>query len=500
MSVRVRFAPSPTGPLHIGGMRTALYNYLFAKKNNGVFILRIEDTDQNRFVEGAEQYIIDSLEWAGLKVDEGINNNGSYGPYRQSDRKSIYKQYVDLLLSSENAYIAFDTNEELDTLRKANPNFAYNSITRQTLNNSLNLSADEVNLKIANGEEYVVRIKVPHNEDIHIQDEIRGSVSFQSNQIDDKVMFKSDGMPTYHLANVVDDHLMKITHVIRGEEWLPSTPIHSLLYKFFGWEDTMPKFAHLPLILKPDGHGKLSKRDGDRLGFPVFPLNWIDPSTGEKSEGFRERSFLPEAFVNMIAFLGWNPDTEQELFSLNELAAIFELENIHKAGAKFDFEKAKWFNSEYIKKMSSEDISKIVYKNIENKFGKIDSDYLINAINLVKERLVFTKELESNFSYLFKSPEKIEELVLSKINAIKSTLDLTHLTNSIASNFSNNTTEVEAYLKEYATQNNIKVGDLMKFLRVSLVGDLSGPSIPDLFVLFGKEETLNRIKNCYNQL
>ena len=499
MSVRVRFAPSPTGPLHLGGVRTALYNYLFAKKHGGDFILRIEDTDQNRFVEGAEKYIMDSLAWAGMTLDEGINEGGNYGPYRQSDRKHLYKQFADKLLENEHAYIAFDTAEELEAKRKEIPNFTYNVAVRSQMQNSLSLSKDEIKKRLEENQPYVVRVKVPENEEIKVHDIIRGAVFFQSSQIDDKVIYKSDGMPTYHLANIVDDHLMKITHVIRGEEWLPSTPIHVLLYKFLGWEDTMPQFAHLPLILKPDGNGKLSKRDGDRLGFPVFPLNWTSAETGEESSGFKERGFLPDAFVNMLAFLGWNPGTDQELFSIDELAELFSLEHIHKAGAKFDFEKAKWFNAEYIKKLSGEEAVTLIKPIVDAKFGTQENDYLLKAIGLVKERFIFLNDVEQ-FGYLFQSPDKYAETSLSKISNIKDNFNVDVFDAFLQQHTNSDAATIEASLKEFATNNNIKVGDMMKFLRVSLVGELSGPTIPDLIVLLGVNESIKRIRNCYSQL
>ena len=499
MSVRVRFAPSPTGPLHIGGVRTALYNYLFAKKHGGDFILRIEDTDQNRFVPGAEKYFMDTLAWCGMTLNEGINEGGNYGPYRQSDRKHLYRQFADKLLESGNAYIAFDTAEELETQRKANPNFSYNTAVRLQLNNSLSLSNEEVKKRLEENQPYVVRVKVPEEEEIKIIDIIRGAVFFQSSQIDDKVIYKSDGMPTYHLANIVDDHLMKITHVIRGEEWLPSTPIHVLLYRFLGWESTMPQFAHLPLILKPDGNGKLSKRDGDRLGFPVFPLNWTSPETGEESSGFKERGFLPDAFVNMLAFLGWNPGTEQEIFSIEELVEAFSIEHIGKSGAKFDFEKAKWFNAEYIKKLTGEELATLVKETAENKFGAQDKNYLEKSVALVKERFVLLNDIEQ-FGYLFKATDKYDEASLSKINNIKDVFNTDDFEVFALKNISSDAIIIESALKEFAAINSIKIGDMMKFLRVSLVGELSGPAIPDLIALLGLNETVKRIKNCYNQL
>jgi glutamyl-tRNA synthetase len=492
--IRVRFAPSPTGPLHLGGVRTALYNYLFAKKNNGAFILRIEDTDQNRFVPGAEQYIMDSLEWCGIKVDEGIREGGNFAPYRQSERKEIYKKYADILVENGNAYYAFDTPEALEQLRKDNPNFAYNAHVRNGLNNSLNLPQTVVNKKIKNGEPYVIRIKVPAETEIGFEDMVRGAVSFQSAQIDDKVMFKSDGMPTYHLANVVDDHLMEISHVIRGEEWLPSTPVHVLLYNFLGWQDTMPQFAHLPLILKPDGNGKLSKRDGDRLGFPVFPLNWTNPDTGEKSQGFKERGFLPEAFVNFLAMLGWNPGTEQEIFSMEELVQLFSIEKLHKSGAKFDFEKAKWFNASYIKLMESNEIADRLPEQDAHK--NIDRNYLIRAIDLIKERLVFLQDVQL-FPYLFDVPKQYDEANLAKLASIKTNFNSAVFEQKLNGISEFNAQNIETGIKEFAGEHQIKVGEMMKFLRISLVGELSGPAIPDLIVLLGKAETMERVEMGY---
>jgi glutamyl-tRNA synthetase len=498
--VRVRFAPSPTGPLHLGGVRTALYNYLFAKKHGGDFILRIEDTDQNRFVPGAEQYIMDTLAWAGILPDEGVQEGGNYGPYKQSFRKHLYKQFADKLLESGDAYIAFDTAEELEAVRErykalGDPNFSYNTLTRMEMRNSLTLTQDEVKQLLEANHPYVVRIKVPDDQEIHINDIIRGGVVFSSAQIDDKVMFKSDGMPTYHLANVVDDHLMKISHVIRGEEWLPSTPIHVLLYRFLGWEDTMPQFAHLPLILKPDGNGKLSKRDGDRLGFPVFAINWKNPDTGEESTGFKERGFLPEAFVNMLAFLGWNPGTEQEILSMQEMTALFSLEKLHKGGAKFDFEKAKWFNAEYIKQLSDEQIADWLQTNRTEKYGSIEKNYLINAVRLIKDRLVSLNDAD-NFLYLFSAPQQYDAAVLSKLSGIKETFSPEQFSEALNGLADFSTVTIDAALKEFAAAHSIKTGDLMKFLRVSLVGELSGPAIPDLIHLFGTAETLNRINHC----
>ncbi|MCB0541003.1 MAG: glutamate--tRNA ligase, partial [Bacteroidetes bacterium] len=386
--IRTRFAPSPTGPLHMGGVRTALYCYLFAKQNNGDFILRIEDTDQNRYVEGAEQYIIDALKWCGIEANEGVSYGGEFGPYRQSERKDMYRAYAEELIEKGDAYYAFDTEEELEEWREnmkkqGNPSPKYDPITRQYLKNSLSLSEDEVKKRLNAGDDYVIRYKMPRNEEVKFEDKIRGIVSFQSNQLDDKVLLKGDGMPTYHLANVVDDHTMEITDVIRGEEWLPSTPLHVMLYKSFGWE--MPSFAHLPLILKPDGKGKLSKRDGDRLGFPVFPLNWQDPESGEQSIGYKERGFLPEAFINMLAFLGWNPGTEQEIFSREELIKDFSIERVNKSGARFDYEKTKWFNQQYLKNKSDKELADLTKVLFKEKGYKTDDETLQKICGLIKE-------------------------------------------------------------------------------------------------------------------
>ena len=396
--VRVRFAPSPTGPLHIGGVRTALYNYLFAKKHRGKIILRIEDTDQSRFVNGAENYIIESLNWCGIKFDESIINKGDYGPYRQSDRKEIYREYAQKLIEEGNAYYAFDTSEELDEMRsrmkKAGvPSPQYNSITRSSMKNSISLSEDEVKNRLNNDEKYVIRIKMPRNEEVKIHDVIRGWVVVNTNNMDDKVIFKSDGMPTYHLANVVDDYLMKISHVIRGEEWLPSAPLHVLLYKFLGWGKEMPKFAHLPLILKPDGNGKLSKRDGDRLGFPVFPIKWINPENGDVSLGYKEQGYITEAFINMLSFLGWNPGTTQEIFSMDELIQSFSLDRVGKAGAKFDFDKTKWFNQQYLRAKNKEDLANELQIILKENNIKMDYKFVASVCNQLKERATFVKDM-----------------------------------------------------------------------------------------------------------
>ena len=410
--VRVRFAPSPTGALHIGGVRTALYNYLFAKQHNGDMILRIEDTDSQRFVPGAEAYIIEALEWLGIKFDEGVGYGGNHAPYRQSERKDIYRKYVEQLLSDGKAYIAFDTPEELEAKRKEIPNFQYDASTRMQMRNSLTLPKEEIDRLIAEGKQYFVRFKVEPGEDVHVNDLIRGEVIINSSILDDKVLYKSaDNLPTYHLANIVDDHLMEISHVIRGEEWLPSAPLHVLLYRAFGWKDSMPEFAHLSLLLKPDGNGKLSKRDGDRLGFPVFPLEWHDPKTGEVSSGYREAGYLPEAVINFLALLGWNPGNDQEILSMDDLIKLFSLEKCSKNGAKFDFEKGKWFNHKYIQNKSNEELTELFLPILQEKGISADPTKTAKIIGLVKDRISFVKELWAQTSYFFIAPESYEEKI-----------------------------------------------------------------------------------------
>lgn len=498
--VRVRFAPSPTGPLHIGGVRTALYNYLFARKNKGTFILRIEDTDQTRFVPGAEDYILNSLEWAGMEIDEGGSAGGAYGPYKQSERKNLYKRYVDQLVASEHAYYAFDTPEELEEMRErlksqGVPNPAYDHVTRQYMKNSLSLPADEVAKRIEEGQPYVVRIRVPRNEEIRFHDVIRGWVVFNSSQIDDKVIFKADGMPTYHMANIVDDYLMEITHVIRGEEWLPSTPIHVLLYKFMGWEEQMPEFAHLPLILKPDGHGKLSKRDGDRLGFPVFPLNWTNPETDEKSIGFKERGFLPEAFMNMLAFLGWNPGSTQELFDKESLIEAFSLERVSKSGAKFDFEKAKWFNHQYIMKKPAAELLEILRDDFKEAGFHKEDDFLIKYIALFMERVVFIKELVTVGQYVFESPKNFDEKQFNK----RWTKDgvpeaFQQIQNDLAAVDSWTATHIEKVVKQVMTDTGKKPGEIMATFRIMISGEAGGPPLFELAEMIGQDEVVSRIE------
>ena len=492
--VRVRFAPSPTGPLHIGGVRTALFNYLFAKKHGGIFFIRIEDTDQTRFVAEAEDYIFEALEWLGISPDETIGKNEKFGPYRQSERKNIYKQYADQLINSGWAYYAFDTAEKLDELRKeaeANKNtFIYNHTVRETLDTSLLLSKEETEKRIASGEHYVIRFKTPVNEVLEIEDIIRGTVKFDTNLLDDKVLFKSDGMPTYHLANIVDDHLMETSHVIRGEEWLPSVPLHYLLYKAFNWE--APQFAHLPLILKPVGNGKLSKRDGDKMGFPVFPLEW--KTTEGTSMGYRENGFFPEAVVNFLALLGWNDGTEQEIFSLEELIEKFDLNRIHKAGAKFDPEKNKWFNHQYLQKQSDESLAELFKIELDKKAISTSLD-LTKIVSLVKERANFVTELYDLSDYFFEAPTSYDEKA-SK-NWKEETPELMQkviVELEKISDFSS--TNIETFLKEWMTTNEIGMGKVMQPLRLSLVGALKGPHLFDIIEMIGKEETVKRIEKA----
>jgi glutamyl-tRNA synthetase len=496
-SVRVRFAPSPTGPLHIGGVRTALFNYLFAKKHGGDFLLRIEDTDQTRYVPGAEEYIIESLNWCGIPFDEGVGKEKYCGPYRQSERKNIYKQYVDELLEKGSAYIAFDTNEALDAHRKDHEakgkTFIYNHHNREKLDNSLTNSQETTQKRIADKEEYVVRFKTPTNRTLQFSDLIRGDIQVDTNQLDDKVLFKSDGMPTYHLANIVDDHLMNISHVIRGEEWLPSLPLHILLYEAFGWET--PEFAHLPLILKPVGNGKLSKRDGDKLGFPVFPLQWKDPETNEVSSGYREQGYLPEAVINMLALLGWNPGSEQEIFSLDELIGVFDLSKVNKAGAKFDPEKTKWFQHQYFVKQEDSVVAKEFQKILEEKNIRIKDSEAEKIVHLVKERATFTSDLWELSHFFFEAPENYDEKA-SK-NWKPDTSELLQKLIQILQNAENFQSEaIENTVKEWLTQEEIGMGKIMQPFRLSLVGALKGPHLFDIAAFIGREETIRRIENA----
>ena len=495
---RVRFAPSPTGPLHMGGVRTALYNYLFAKSKGGDFILRIEDTDKTRYVEGAEEYIVEALEWCGLEFDEGPHVGGDYGPYRQSERKSLYSEYANQLVGDGYAYYAFDTPEELDEMRKrlkaakvAVPQ--YNAVTRSTMTNSLTLSDDEVEKRLENGDPYVIRIKVPRKEEIRVQDIIRGWVVVHSSKVDDKVLFKSDGMPTYHLANVVDDYLMKITHVIRGEEWLPSTPIHVLLYKYLGWEEAMPQFAHLPLLLRPDGNGKLSKRDGDRLGFPVFPMDWIDPGSGEKSSGYKEQGYFTEAFINMLAFLGWNPGTTEELFSLDNLVQSFTLERVGKAGAKFDLEKAHWYNQRYLRDKSDTDLAVLLQPHLAEAGISSDIDYIAKVCNLMKERATFISDMVEG-SYFFNAPKEYDEKMIRKKWKDNTPSMIKGFRDKLSSISDFSSVNIDIEFKAYLESNDISMGEIMPILRILIAGVTSGPSILDVISVIGKQESLNRIE------
>ena len=502
--VRVRFAPSPTGPLHIGGVRTALYNYLFARQNGGKMILRIEDTDQTRFVPGAEQYIIEALDWLGIKFDEGVHIGGPYGPYRQSDRKAMYRQYAEQLIRDGWAYYAFDKPEALEAKRKEyeaqKKTFQYDCNTRLQMENSLSLGMEETQRRIVAGEPYVVRFMFPDNIDITVHDMIRGDVTMNSRLLDDKVLFKSDGMPTYHLANIVDDHTMEITHVIRGEEWLPSAPLHVMLYKAFGWEDTMPRFAHLPLLLKPEGNGKLSKRDGDRLGFPVFPLEWHDPKSGEISSGYREKGYLPEAVVNMLALMGWNPGTEQEIMSMDELIKLFNVEHISKNGAKFNLDKAKWFQHEYFQKLSDEAVADMLEVQMKEHGIEADRAYVVKVAGMMKERITFPSELWETCCYFFQAPTEYNEKDVAKrwtpdmhihmskvieiLNTVPFEYDAIH----------------KALLDDYIAANGLNTGKVMNSLRIAVVGRTVGPDMITLVMMLGKDETISRIQKAIDKL
>lgn len=496
-NVRVRFAPSPTGPLHIGGVRTALYNYLFARQHGGEFVFRIEDTDSHRFVPGAEEYIIESFRWLGIKFDEGVSFGGNHGPYRQSERKEIYKEYVDLLLRDGKAYIAFDTPEELDAKRNEIQNFQYDATTRGMMRNSLTMPKEEVEALIEDGTQYVVRFKVMPGEDVHIDDMIRGEVIIKSDILDDKVLYKSaDELPTYHLANIVDDHLMEITHVIRGEEWLPSAPLHVLLYKAFGWTDTMPHFAHLPLLLKPEGKGKLSKRDGDRLGFPVFPLEWHDPKTGEVSSGYRESGYFPEAVVNFLALLGWNPGTEQELFTLDQLVEAFDISRCSKAGAKFDFQKGIWFNHEYVLRKSNEEIAQL-FAPIVAGYG-IDEpmERITQVVAMMKDRVSFVKELWDLCSFFFIAPLEYDEKTVKKRWKTDSAVAMSELAEVIEGIDDFSIENQEKIVFAWVESKGYKLGDIMNAFRLALVGIGKGPGMFDITAFIGKEETLKRLRRA----
>ena len=495
--VRVRFAPSPTGALHIGGVRTALYNYLFARQHGGDLVFRIEDTDSNRFVPGAEEYIIESFKWLGIEFDEGVSFGGEYGPYRQSERRDIYKKYVQQLLSAGKAYIAFDTPQELEAKRNEIKNFQYDASTRGMMRNSLTLSKEEVDSLIAEGQQYVVRFKIDPGEEVHVFDLIRGEVVVKSEILDDKVLYKSaDELPTYHLANIVDDHLMEISHVIRGEEWLPSAPLHVLLYRAFGWEDTMPQFAHLPLLLKPDGKGKLSKRDGDRLGFPVFPLEWHDPKTGEVSNGFREQGYFPEAVINFLALLGWNPGTEQEMFTLQQLVEAFDISKCSKAGAKFDYQKGIWFNHEYILQKSDEEIAHLFAPIVANNGVEESLKRVTEVVHMMKDRVNFVKELWPLCSFFFLPPIEYDEKTVKKRWKEDSGKVLGQLCGVLERITDFSVEGQETIVKAWIEKMGYKLGDVMNAWRLALVGEGKGPGMFDISAFLGKEETIRRTRRA----
>lgn len=499
--VRVRFAPSPTGALHIGGVRTALYNYLFARQHGGDLVFRIEDTDSNRFVPGAEEYIIESFRWLGIKFDEGVSFGGEHGPYRQSERRSIYKKYVEQLLAADKAYIAFDTPEQLEAKRAEIQNFQYDARTRGEMNNSLTLPKEEVERRIADGEQYVVRFKVEPGIDVHIDDMIRGHVVIKSDILDDKVLYKSaDELPTYHLANIVDDHLMEITHVIRGEEWLPSAPLHVLLYRAFGWEDTMPTFAHLPLLLKPEGKGKLSKRDGDRLGFPVFPLEWHDPKTGDVSSGYRESGYFPEAVVNFLALLGWNPGTEQELFTLDELVEAFDIHKCSKAGARFDYQKGIWFNHEYMLKKSNEEVANLFAPIVANNGVDETMERITEVVAMMKDRVNFVKELWPLCSFFFIAPTEYDEKTVKKRWKADSAKVMSELADVLEGIDDFSVEGQEPVVMKWVEEKGYKLGDVMNAFRLTLVGIGKGPGMFDISAFLGKEETLKRLRKAIEVL
>lgn len=499
--VRVRFAPSPTGPLHIGGVRTALYNYLFARQHGGDLVFRIEDTDSHRFVPGAEDYIIESFKWLGIKFDEGVSFGGDYGPYRQSERRKIYKKYVQQLLDNGKAYLAFDTPEELEKKREEVKNFQYDAHTRLSMRNSLSLPKEEVERLLAEGAQYTVRFKVEPGEEIHVNDMIRGDVCVKSDILDDKVLYKSaDELPTYHLANIVDDHLMEITHVIRGEEWLPSAPLHVLLYKAFGWEDTMPRFAHLPLLLKPEGKGKLSKRDGDRLGFPVFPLEWHDPKTGEVSSGYRESGYFPEAVINFLALLGWNPGTDQEIFSLDELVRVFDITKCSKSGAKFDYQKGIWFNHEYILRKSDEEIAELFAPIVANNGVDETFDRIKQVVHLMKDRVNFVKELWPLCAFFFIAPTSYDEKTAKKRWKDYSAQQMTELIEVLKGIDDFSVEGQEPVVEKWIADKGYKLGDVMNAWRLALVGIGKGPGMFDISAFLGKDETIKRMQKAIETL
>ncbi len=503
--VRVRFAPSPTGALHIGGVRTALYNYLLARKHNGTMILRIEDTDQNRYVPGAEEYIINSLNWLGIQIDEGVGKGGPHAPYRQSERKSIYKQYAQQLVDEDNAYYAFDTEQDLEAMRErlkaaGDANQQYGSGSRMQMNNSLTLKKEEVDNKLAAGDAYVIRLKVPTNQEVKLTDLIRGEVVVNSSQIDDKVLMKSDGMPTYHLANVVDDYLMKISHVIRGEEWLPSAPLHVLLYQFLGWQNEMPQFAHLPLLLKPDGNGKLSKRDADRMGFPIFPLTWTDPATRELATGFKESGFLPEALINFLAFLGWNPGTEKEIFSMTELVEAFSIERIGKAGAKFDIQKAQWFNQHYLRGKSDKELAEYLLAALAKEGITCSHEKAEKICFALRERITFPHDLWEQGKIFFSAPNTFDLQIVAKKWNLDAVRTLRGFIEEIKVTQPFSADAAKLSLEKVTGELGIKTGQILQPLRMSLTGGASGPDLMLTMEILGKEETVNRIKYALENL
>lgn len=494
----MRYAPSPTGPQHIGGIRTALFNYLFVKKNKGTLILRSEDTDQSRFVPGAEEYIINSCKWAGIEFDEGVHIGGPFAPYRQSERKELYAKYAQQLIDSGHAYYAFDTPEELEEMRtrmtaQGNPSPAYDHVTRQYMKNSLALSQDEVEQRLANNEPYVIRIAMPRNEEIKFNDLIRGWVTFNSNQLDDKVLFKSDGMPTYHLANIVDDYLMQITHVVRGEEWLPSAPTHVMLYRYLGWEQSMPQFAHLPLVLKPEGNGKLSKRDGDRLGFPIYTLNWENPLTGEKISGLAERGFLPDAYMNFLAMLGWHPGGDKEVFSPEELIQAFSLERVGKSGARFDPEKAKWINQQHIKMLPGETLAQLLQPTLQQNDISSETEYVAQVCELMKERAVFIPDLYEQGKYFFKDVEEYDENTIRKKWKKEKSDIFEALAEVLAKTEDFSVENLENVIKQFMTDNQLNTGEVMPILRLAMAGGLQGPPVFNMMHVIGEKISVNRL-------
>ena len=498
--VRVRFAPSPTGPLHIGGVRTAMFNYLYARRMGGEMVLRIEDTDSKRFVPGAEDYICEALDWLGIHFDEGVKQGGPHGPYRQSERRDIYRRYVKQLLDDGKAYIAFDTPEELEAARQATPNFQYDAATRGNMRNSITLGDEETQRLVDAGETYVVRFKIEPDRDVEVNDLLRGKVVINSNILDDKVLYKSaDDLPTYHLANIVDDHLMEITHVIRGEEWLPSAPLHVLLYEAFGWADTRPDFVHLPLLLKPDGKGKLSKRDGDRLGFPVFPLDWHDPKTGELSKGYREAGYLPEAVVNFLALLGWNPGDDTEIMSMDELISRFGFERCSRSGAKFDYEKGKWFNHKYLQELSDSqlaDLFKPVLADAGVDIGRFSDDYIAKAVGMVKGRINFVKDLLSQAGFFFTAPDSYAPKDIKKRWSEDTPRIMGELIEVLRGLPSWKSAEAEPVVLGWITDNGYHMGNVMNAFRLAVVGECKGPHMFDITELMGPDETISRIKKA----